>query len=924
MSIRLAAIKLFRRKSQLGVAIAVLAIIQATLVLTSSALPKVESQSVEQVVANLPSTEKWISVNSGDPTALGNQEIEAKVINQLSRIESAKPRHAIAFRPVSGDGSGRYQLIGADQLDQEISLLDGQLPVHCDETNCEVIGINTEQLTQVPLGFTVVGHAKLADDSPIRSSIDGDTAIFITSNAKSILTIPAFVGYPGSEIWSTNITSQHISQIGLANYIEKINQSSQELNAISTRLLVTGPLSVLSETEKKVGVLSKRILSIELSLCLIASFAIYLVARASRKANNELVRAVRRISPESISPFRFTLALGIMASFLGSVGGYLFGLSLQYVLFKNLSFQIFDLKFLILNFVTSAALIFIAILAKRKFTFGILSILLVSWLLLVRSADLDMAVTVIALLSVIIFLAINKAVEKFSLNKFTKDTYLAKRSQFVALGVATSLLISAILSASIYLDSLKRNAIDNAIFNSPLSTRVTMGGEAQPMQNNSFSDYQKYSNGADVYGVRKISSTYFQNAANSYPTLLVGVNPDVWKHMPAVKHQTEFDLTQAAKYLPNSSGELGLAINGETTLSASVSGLNEHTQLGAWFLTDRQESVLIPLQLNAATYQLAVPKEVTNLIGFQVTELEDYRARREHAVAEGVNALPAPQGTLTISNVELDEKLVELKPITGVSYTLINGPVYLSLVTAPAEIPALVDAQTNSLISENKVPLNLNGTSTISLISVGSVKHLPTVPMHFALVDDTVLTQFLAANSPELLHISEVWIDGNLKPDLRTDKELYGLKALNQAKLNSENLSPTNSKWTSYALNLLGLVAALLIILISLFLTLNINNADSIFGWHASGISLVKLRSRIAIKLFIVCIVAVISATTTALLLGKAFIERVAFDINGSVAYPPLMAFISTPRVIQVVGASLILSTLIFVLGSAKTTAVSK
>ena len=150
------------------------------------------------------------------------------------------------------------------------------------------------------------------------------------------------------------------------------------------------------------------------------------------------------------------------------------------------------------------------------------------------------------------------------------------------------------------------------------------------------------------------------------------------------------------------------------------------------------ESIQIPLSLSNQQLVANLPDNVMNLLGFQITEMSDYKDRRDHAVGEGKNALPAPSGTLSISNLELDGTSVDFSQISNVEYSVINGPIYFSLVEKPQSIPVVVDSKTNTLNQKNNLQLRVTGESYIELQIVGVANNLPTVPMQFALVNDKV------------------------------------------------------------------------------------------------------------------------------------------------------------------------------------------
>ena len=888
-TLQLAALRIFRKRSKLGIAISIISVIQASIFITSISIPRVESEAVEQTVAGLSQSDQWLTINLGDSTKLGEKKINALVINELGKFEANQPRHSIVFRPISDEFHGRFQLIGTQQIESEATLISGRVPNKCDSNLCEVIVVNPDGLSSTPDGFEVVGIASVSDDSSLLKALEPQTPLLITSDLTQILNLKSVESYPGSEIWAVEISKQSISKLGLTGYLESLNETDQHIGLESTRLLVDGPIGKLEETKSQVQVLSNRILSLEITICLIASFSIFVIALASRKSNSEFIKSINRISPGLISKEKLIGTLALIISAAGSALGLLFGALCAWLLYRQVNFQYLNLQLFLLIAFTAFLLIIAGLIKTREFRIASVLMTLLPLTYFLISNKLDLWLSLIPISSAITFLLLNQSINRKFRNQIAKNFYLSKSSQFITLGIVSALLISTLFSAITYLSSLNRNVLDSATFESPIATRITMSSESQPMQNNSFVDYKKYSNNAEVFGVRKLSTTYFLNSVNSYPTQLVGVNPEVWNFGPDISDQTGIDLRTSSKFLPTSTSDLGIDVHNVKELSVEISGLHPFTTLGIWVLNDRLESKQIQLQGSGETLATLLLENSTRLLGFQITELPDYKDRRDHAVGEGKNALPAPSGKLTISNLELDGKATNFSQISEAEYSVINGPIYMSLVTKPSVIPAIIDAKTNGLKQDDKIQLRVTGESYIELEVVGVSNNLPTVPMQFALINDSVLTQYLAAVAPELLHINEVWISNELSKSLSKDKELYGLTVFSQKELINKFQSPTNAKWSSRALILICAIALLLYLLILFFIANEIFKDEQFTGWYSAGTPIRDLVKVVANKvIFIVSSAALISGILGTWLI-RFYIEKIAYNINGDIAYPKLI-----------------------------------
>jgi hypothetical protein len=888
-TVQLAALRIFRKRSKLGIAVSIISVIQASIFITNISIPRVESEAVEQTVAGLSQSDKWLSINLGDSTKLGEGKINDLVIYELAKVEDNQPRHSIVLRPISDEFHGRFQLIGTEQIESETTLTSGRIPNKCDLSACEVIVVNPDGLSRTPAGFEVVGIARVSDNSSLLKAIEPQTPLLITSDLTQILNLKSVEGYPGSELWAVEISKQGVSRLGLTEYLDSLNETDQLIGLESTRLLVDGPIGKLEETKSQVQVLSNRILSLEITICLIASFSIFVIALASRKSNGEFVKSINRISPGLISKQKFIGALAFLISAAGSVFGLLIGALFTWLLYQQVNFQYLNTRlFLSISF-TAILLIIAGLVEKREFRPITVLVGLLPLTYFLISNKLDLWLCLIPISSAITLLFLNQLINQRFRNQIAKNFYLSKSSHFITLGIVSALLISTLFSAITYLSSLNRNVLDSATFESPIATRITMSSESQPMQNNSFVDYKKYANGAEVFGVRKLSTTYFLNSVNSYPTQLVGVNPEVWNFGPDISDQTGIDLKTSSELLPISTADFGIDVQNIETLSVQVSGLNPFTTLGVWVLNDRLESKQIQLQVSGEKLTTFLPENSASLLGFQITEMPDYKDRRDHAVGEGKNALPAPSGKLTISNLELDGIAINFSQISEAEYSVINGPIYMSLVSKPSVIPAIIDAKTNGLKQEDKIQLRVTGESYIELDVVGVSNNLPTVPMQFALINDSVLTQYLAAVAPELLHINEVWISNELLKSLSKDKELYGLTAFSQKELINKFQSPTNAKWSSRALILICLIALLLYLLILYFIASEIFKDEQFTGWYSAGNPIGGLVKVVANKTILIVSSAAIISGILGTWLIRLYIEKIAYNINGEIAYPKLI-----------------------------------
>jgi hypothetical protein len=262
--------------------------------------------------------------------------------------------------------------------------------------------------------------------------------------------------------------------------------------------------------------------------------------------------------------------------------------------------------------------------------------------------------------------------------------------------------------------------------------------------------------------------------------------------------------------------------------------------------------------------------------------------------------LQAPTGTIQVTNVLVDgQQSISEAQLSG-NYNVLTGPAYFSLVEPSGVIPAIIDSQTAAQIENKDLQLRISNDHSISLKAVEVTPRLPTVPMRFALIDYDALTRELAAKSPELLRVSELWLSNEINPEVRADQELYGLTVLNQTNIQADNFSPTNSTWTVRGIYLLILSAGLLYLIALLFISNSVFRNTQLFGWQASGLKIKKIQRNLVIRILSYVSGAIAIAVLTTWTLLPRYIEQLAFDINGDVAAPPLVTMFNFAQIIQI------------------------
>jgi hypothetical protein len=518
------------------------------------------------------------------------------------------------------------------------------------------------------------------------------------------------------------------------------------------------------------------------------------------------------------------------------------------------------------------------------------------WVWHAVSIQLDPLLAIYALVAAAVAGLLATLLRRIYRDLFVRSIQHSSRSWLNAIAISTAFITSSLLSGSVLLTTLEAGAADNATFTSPTATRLKMGGEATVMELNSLSDYQQLNGGSDVFQVRKVAAAMTDGEIKAAPLQLVSVDPRVWQAVPDISHQTGFDLRTLSALPNNDERNIGFKVQPNSLLETKVSGLNQNTYLGAWILTDRSESVLVTLSQAGATFTSRLPTGARSLIGFEITEYPHYKDRREHAVGEGINGLKVPTGDISISSVSVNGQPLSAS-IATTPYSLINGPVLLSLVAMPAELDAVVDSATVATADSNQLWIKLGADTAVKLNITGNSRSLPTVPMRFALVDGAQLTEVLAASHPELIRVAEVWATGNFPNDAETRSRLAGLSVINQSRVLSHKLEPVTVLWTHRGFGLLAL-AVIAMFMLLMWVALNAVHGDSeISAWAASGVQTLQLRRKIRQQVFSELVLGLATAAAVSYLLLPIYIGLQQFDFAGSLAYPELVTRWSSSHV---------------------------
>ncbi len=889
-NLRLAYMRCVRGGSQIGVVVFFIALMQLAQFLSVAFLPVMQSQLVEQSITNLSARDRWITVTLGDASQLGRPDKSALAVAALQGLTDAEPLHYLAYRPVSDKASGRFQLVAVTNLASQVRLLSGRLPHSCTSEMCEVVALNTADLTKTPPNLVITGTAELSSETPMRAALDVSSPVLLADNIGVIAGLPSFAGFPATESWATPLTYDAVYAVGLDRFIEKINTTTNDLAITSGRLQLVTPLTALDAISAQIDVLRQRLASLGLCVSLIGTAAVLLLSGSGRARHESFLKSAKRLQSQAFSARTITVSMALIYAGAGTAIGLGVG-GLVLVLFGDGAAWVSTsaLQMAAAIAVTSGLSMVSGLESFTKVRRTLAVVVISIWTGVALLNALEPTLAAIAIGAALLSLTIARMTGAAYRNLFLRSARHASRRWIGVTALSAAFMTSALLSGSVFLSTLEAGALDSAVFLSPTESRLKLGGEATVMELNTLDDYRRLSGTDDVFAVRKIAATLKSGTLTSSPAQLVGVDAHVWEVVPDLSHQTGTDLRKSGELLPTPSGLLGINVTGGSALSAEVSGLNSNTYLSAWVLNARDETVLLKLTSAGSRFSAMLPADAESVLGFEITELPDYKDRREHAVGEGINGLPVPTGHISITNVAVDAPVVLASAERDAEYSLINGPVYLSQVDAPTNVVGIVDAESAASAIDGSVWINIGPDTAFSVRVVEVADALPTVPMRFVLLNPATLTQLLAATHPELMRVSEVWSAGVFADDAATAERLAGLTVLSQSDLLAQNLNPLNVSWTRLGFGLLGFTILAMYAVLVWFAGRAVFRDEQIFGWAASGLSVVELHRALQRHLFAHIVTGLLSAMAVAAISMPLFIGLQKFDFNGALANPPLV-----------------------------------
>ncbi|MEN9710044.1 MAG: hypothetical protein RL441_36, partial [Actinomycetota bacterium] len=643
-NLRLAYMRCVRGGSQIGVVVFFIALMQLAQFLSVAFLPVMQSQLVEQSITNLSARDRWITVTLGDASQLGRPDKSALAVAALQGLTDAEPLHYLAYRPVSDKASGRFQLVAVTNLASQVRLLSGRLPHSCTSEMCEVVALNTADLTKTPPNLVITGTAELSSETPMRAALDVSSPVLLADNIGVIAGLPSFAGFPATESWATPLTYDAVYAVGLERFIEKINTTTNDLAITSGRLQLVTPLTELDAISAQMDVLRQRLDSLGLCVSLIGTAAVLLLAGSGRARHESFLKSAKRLQSQAFTARTITVAMALI--FVGAGTAIGLGIGGLVVLLAGAGIGVAWTGMTMTGAITVTSTLAIvgglssSARVRRTLVVGIAAI----WIGVAFAVQSDPTLAAIAIGAALLSLTIARATGAAYRDLFLRSARHASRRWIAATTLSAAFMTSALLSGSVFFSTLEAGALDSAVFLSPTESRLKLGGEATVMELNTLDDYRRLSGTDDVFAVRKIAATLKSGTLTSSPAQLVGVDAHVWEVVPDLSHQTGTDLRKSGELLPTPSGLLGINVTGGSALSAEVSGLSSNTYLSAWVLNARDETVLLKLAAAGSRFSAMLPADAESVLGFEITELPDYKDRREHAVGEGINGLPVPTG----------------------------------------------------------------------------------------------------------------------------------------------------------------------------------------------------------------------------------------------------------------------------------------
>ncbi|MSW39222.1 MAG: hypothetical protein F2839_06195, partial [Actinobacteria bacterium] len=294
--LRLALVHLRVSSSSLRVLIVTQSIAVCALIMLLSNVTQMKHDSVFQAVTQLPLSRQFVSVSfDGERSQIPQvQAIAQESVTALS--QSTKLNQSVAFKATWNGAATNIQLLAHTQLEQTSTLKSGRWPQRCDAILCEVVATSSQVANDeiALLGLSLVGVIDLSEKTPLRSAINPDVTLVISSDPQSTFQLPSFAAVPLTVFWDTPTNAREIARNPTSGFLAKSALIRTQLALTNPRLLLKAPDSEVAQALTTAQFSSRRIYSVIIIVMLAALFMTFQLASMRSIAFGTITQGIKQ------------------------------------------------------------------------------------------------------------------------------------------------------------------------------------------------------------------------------------------------------------------------------------------------------------------------------------------------------------------------------------------------------------------------------------------------------------------------------------------------------------------------------------------------------------------------------------------------------------------------------------------------------
>ena len=850
--LRLVLKRYLRGTSQLVSVTVLVAIFIGLIAAISLAISRTEAASVAKSLSNSNLAESGVSATfSGNFSTENQSELDAYVRKALTGVGVDEPAFFVTYRPIVNSTGQIFHLVGISA--DHIKVQSGQVPLTCDESNCQVAIVSGEAV-DLPQGFTKVGNAGLDTSAVSDLTLQAGIPVYVTSDVSGILSQPLVAQMPRTVVWAAPISSSYLQNIGPRAALKDLRKIANEFSVKSARLELQYPEVAITNAVIQSSEATKRLSRLLLEVGLLCLLGIAVLGKVARPKNFAAARVLQQIRGKNpwLMPWLAAFISLVPALVVSALIYFFVGLPAVPVAV----------------FLSSAFLILAITLAfGAMWAYGILGLTVIC----VSLTQRDPGFAGILVLIIVLF-GLSRVGRNFWKSPIQLATFRSAELRAICLLIGiTSVAVTGWVVTASSLDNQEQHRI---AYLTPLETTIS-GLQSGVLQDVTISEYSSYGH---TVPVETLSATTSGIGALLENVQVVGIPNDAGlTELPEIGGPSvdQLKLLTDVKTTPELTG---------TGFPLRVINVPARMELWVWVLDENNQSLSVPISQ-------AITKGM-KILGVEVLETSKDQERREHASGEGSHSIELPAGTVQF---ELPNGMVVTKDVI-----LNEGSVYIPVIESTKKLKAVVSPNLGEI--GDSIVVNLAKDLSAELEVVANSERFPTIPGNFAVIDQQSLNDYLAQSSPELIRTSQIWLEGQIPAG---DPRFNKLNVISRSSLDEEFASdPVRSKIQQMYFALLAMLIIGVFAVSALVTVISHRNAN-IYEWVGRGENRSQLIRAISRVILIGICVSVVAGVAVGILAASSLLSGESLTWAGLVAMPPVELSFSVTAISELILALL-------------------